>query len=235
MSTTHPRFHGEIPAFHLARRLFVAVLALLPAAIAGGCKTMPYEGPGQWYVGKAEVTGDTKMFGPGGPTSIMFQLPQGTTNWIWRVSTAGMTREWAVEQRYADAADDPAQGQVWWMGDSTGSWSGTIAPTSPKDSWGKPQVPPFNGSLPGVPAGTGGASFTIAGVPANGDGHIEGHGQTRSDELFLTLKWIKADGSVGAQWKYNGLGQNEQEYLKSLQKMGAEPPKVVEPYPQRSP
>ena len=66
---------------------------LLPVAIAGGCKSMPPEGPGQWYIGKAEVTGDTKMFGAGGPTSIMFQLPQGTTNWIWRISTAGVTRE----------------------------------------------------------------------------------------------------------------------------------------------
>ena len=208
---------------------FLPLLSLMVATLAGGgCGTAPDIGGVDWFIGDTSLKGDPAMFGAGGKTAVMWQFPRGT-EWVWRVSSKGQTREWAVEQRYADAADDPAQGQVWWMGDSTGSWSGTIAPTSPKDSWGKPQVPPFNGSLPGVPAGTGGASFTIAGVPANGDGHIEGHGQTRSDELFLTLKWIKADGSVGATYELRGLGQNEEEYLDALQKLGVPPPPMVRP------
>ena len=48
-----------------------------------------------------------------------------------------------------------------------------------------------------------------------------------SDEIFVTLQWIKGDGSIGAQWKYNGLGQNEEEYLRSLKKLGAQPPATV--------
>ncbi|MFM7809771.1 MAG: hypothetical protein ACKPEA_17865 [Planctomycetota bacterium] len=228
MPTSHPRFHREKPSFRLVRRLLVAGLALLPAAIAGGCKAMPYEGPGQWYIGKAEVTGDTKMFGAGGPTSIMFQLPQGTTNWIWRISTAGVTREWAVERRYQNMSHLPDEPEVWWMGDSTGTWSGTVKNGV---SGGLPmlEIGDHAGAAPPFRA------YTIDGVPANGDGRIEGKGQKVNDEIFVTMQWIKPDGSVAAQWKYNGLGQNEQEYLQSLQKMGAEPPKVVEPYPQRSP
>ena len=228
MPHTTPRLTRWNRAFHPVCRALSAFLMLLPVAIAGGCKSMPPEGPGQWYIGKAEVTGDTKMFGAGGPTSIMFQLPQGTTNWIWRISTAGVTREWAVERRYQHMSDHPDQGEVWWMGDSTGSWSGTM-----KNS--------VSGNLPILEAGEhAGATppfraYTIDGVPSNGEGRIEGKGQKVSDEIFVTMQWIKPDGSVGAQWKYSGLGQNEQEYLKSLQKMGAEPPKVVEPYPQRSP
>lgn len=159
----------------------------------------------------------------------MWQFPRGGSEWVWRVSSKGQTREWAVEQRYADASDDPSQAQVWWMGDSTGSWSGTISPTSRNDPWGKPQVPPFNGAVPSQASGTGGVSFTIAGVPANGDGHIEGHGQTRSDELFFTLKWIKADGTVGALYELKGLGQNEEEYLDALRKLGVPPPPMVQP------
>jgi len=228
MSTPNPRVWLQNRAFRLARRLLVAALALLPAAVAGGCKSMPYEGPGEWYVGKAEVTGDAKMFGPGGPTSIMFQLPQGTTNWIWRVSTGGVTREWVVERRYQNMSHLPDEPEVWWMGDSTGSWSGTMRNS-------------VSSRLPMVEVGdhAGGAppfrAYTIDGVPSNGDGRIEGKGQKVSDEIFVTMQWIKPDGSVGAQWKYSGLGRNEQEYLQSLKKMGAEPPKVVEPYPQRSP
>jgi hypothetical protein len=178
---------------------------------------MPYEGPGEWYVGKATVTGDATIFGAGGDTSIMWQLPAGTTDWIWRVSTGPTTREWAIERRFQHASDDPDQGEVWWMGDSTGSWSGamknSLTANLPQMSIGTHNsgTPPFR-------------AFTIDGVPANGDGRIEGKGEKVSDEIFVTLQWIKGDGSVGAQWKYNGLGQNEEEYLRSLKKMGAEPP-----------
>jgi hypothetical protein len=224
MAYPHPRWLRRIGL----SRPCLPLLALLVAVLgAGGCGTAPDIGGGNWFVGDTSLKGDAAMFGAGGRTAVMWQFTHGGMVWIWRVSAAGKTREWVVEQRYENASDDPAQGQVWWMGDSTGSWSGTISPTSPRDSWGKPQMPPFNGSLPGVPAGTGGCSFTIAGVPANGDGHIEGHGQTRSEELFLTLKWIKADGSVGALYELRGLGQNEEEYLDALEKLGVPPPPVV--------
>jgi hypothetical protein len=227
MSSRQPSFFARFGRFQTLGRLawlLTAALGLLPV----GCKSMPHEGPGEWYVGKANVTGDTTVFGAGGDTSIMWQLPVGTTNWIWRVSTGPATREWVVERRFEHASDDPDQGEVWWMGDSTGSWSGTM-----KNS--------VSGNLPilEVNEHAGGTppfrAYTIDGVPSNGQGRIEGKGQKVSDEIFVTMQWIKPDGSVGAQWKYSGLGQNEQEYLKSLQKMGAEPPKVVEPYPQRSP
>ena len=226
MLSQHPLRIREIGLLRRCLGLF----ALVAATLAGvGCGSAPDIGGGDWFIGDTTLKGDPAMFGPGGRTAVMWQFPRGTTDWVWRVSAGGKTREWAVEHRYANASDDPAQGQVWWMGDSTGSWSGTIAPTSRNDSWGKPQVPPFNGSLAGVPAGTGGCSFTIDGVPANGDGRIEGHGQTRSDELFLTLKWIKADGSVGALYELKGLGQNEDEYLKALRQMGVPPPPMVQP------
>ena len=217
------------PRRAIAARCIVRMLVLVATLSAIGCRPMPNIGGGNWFVGDTSLKGDDGMFGAGGRTAVMWQFTRGGMVWVWRVSAAGKTREWVVEQRYEHASDDPAQGQVWWMGDSTGSWSGTISPTSPRDSWGKPQVPPFNGSLAGVPAGTGGSSFTIAGVPASGDGHIEGHGQTRSDELFLTLKWIKADGSVGALYELRGLGQNEEEYLDALEKLGVPPPPMVQP------
>jgi len=168
------------------------------------------------------VNGDAIMFGSDGPTCVMWRLPVSTTDWVWRVSTNGQTREWAVEHRYAHANDDPTQGQVWWIGDSTGSWSGTISPDNPRNGWGKLPTPPFD-------------AFVIAGMPANGDGHIEGSGQKRGDEISLTLKWIKADGSMGSTYKLQGLGQNEQEYLKAIKKMNAMPPPIVQPFPQRSP
>ena len=210
-----PPFLARIHGLQLARLAAfpVGLIALVPV----GCKSMPYEGPGEWYVGKATVTGDAKIFGAGGDTSVMWQLPAGTTDWIWRVSTGPTTREWAIERRFRHASDDPDQGEVWWMGDSTGSWSGTM-----KNS--------LTANLPQMSIGTHNSgtppfrAFTIDGVPSNGDGRIEGKGEKVSDEIFVTLQWIKGDGSVGAQWKYNGLGQNEEEYLRSLKKMGAEPP-----------
>ena len=201
----------------LARFALLALVGLLPIA----CKAQPAIGPGQWYVGKSTLTGDATMFGGAGNTAVMWQLPATTTNWIWRVSTNGTTREWAVEQRYANANDDPSQGQVWWMGDSTGSWSGTMSINERSNEWGGTMRPPFN-------------AFTIAGVPANGDGHIEGHGQKVSEEVFLTLQWIKADGTVGATYKMEALGQNEQEYLQAIDKMGATRPATVDASPQRS-
>jgi hypothetical protein len=216
MHMRQPPFFARFGRFQTFGRLvwpLLVALALPPM----GCKSMPYEGPGEWYVGKANVTGDAAMFGAGGQTSIMWQLPQGTTDWIWRVSTGPVTREWAVERRYPHASDDPNQGEVWWMGDSTGSWSGTmrnsLTSNLPQMSIGthNSAAPPFR-------------AFTIDGVPANGDGRIEGKGEKVSDEIFVTLQWIKGDGSIGAQWKYNGLGQNEEEYLRSLAKMGAQPP-----------
>ena len=219
MTRRQPPFFAHFGRFKTLGQLawlLVAALALLPV----GCKSMPYEGPGEWYVGKAAVTGDTAMFGAGGDTSIMWQLPEGTTNWIWRVSTGPVTREWAVERRFAHASDDPDQGEVWWMGDSTGTWSGSM-----KNS--------LTANLPQMSIGTHNSgtppfrAFTIDGVPANGDGRIEGKGEKVSDEIFVTLQWIKGDGSIGAQWKYNGLGQNEEEYLRSLKKLGAQPPATV--------
>ena len=201
----------------LARFALLALVGLTPIA----CKAQPPIGPGQWYVGKSTLTGDAAMFGGAGNTAVMWQLPATTTNWIWRVSTNGTTREWAVEQRYANANDDPSQGQVWWMGDSTGSWSGTMSINMRSNEWGGTMRPPFN-------------AFTIAGVPANGDGHIEGHGQKVSEEVFLTLQWIKADGTVGATYKLEALGQNEQEYLRAIDTMGATRPATVDAIPQRS-
>lgn len=226
-----PAAHPPIPARNALselRRLVLVVLGALPLLATLGCKSMPYEGPGRWWVGKAGVSGDAAMFGAGGDTCIMWQLPQGTTNWIWRVSTGSVTREWAVERRYRDASDHPDQGEVWWMGDGTGSWSGTIKPTITGNisilEYGDHSGPnpPFH-------------AFLIEGVPSSGDGRIEGKGQKVSDEIFVTLQWIKADGSVGAEWKYNGMGQNEEEYLKAIARMGATPPPVVQSSPSRSP
>ena len=227
MPTVQPRISART-ALSTLRRLTVLALAALPLLVGVGCKSMPPEGPGEWWVGKATVSGDAAMFGGGGDTCIMWQLPQGTTNWIWRVSTGAVTREWAVERRYRDASDHPDQGEVWWMGDSTGSWSGTIRPTIT----GNMSILQYGDhSGPNPPFHT----FLIEGVPSSGDGRIEGKGEKVRDEVSVTLQWIKADGSVGATWKYGGLGQNEQEYLKALGRMGATPPAVVEPYPQRSP
>ena len=212
MRTQNPRF--------FAAKAVAALLTALSALAGTGCKSMPYEGPGQWWVGKASVTGDAAMFGAAGDTSIMWQFPQDTTNWVWRISTGSVTREWAVERRYQHASDHPEQGEVWWMGDSTGSWSGTIKPTITGNmailEYGDHSgaSPPFH-------------TFTIDGVPASGDGRIEGKGEKVRDEVSVTMQWIRADGSVGATWKYGGLGQNEQEYLKALARMGATPPPVV--------
>jgi hypothetical protein len=219
MNPSRPRFMRDFRASAMMARVAMLLLAAC-AALPIGCKAMPYEGPGEWYVGKATVTGDATIFGAGGDTSIMWQLPAGTTDWIWRVSTGPTTREWAIERRFQHASDDPDQGEVWWMGDSTGSWSGamknSLTANLPQMSIGTHNsgTPPFR-------------AFTIDGVPANGDGRIEGKGEKVSDEIFVTLQWIKGDGSVGAQWKYNGLGQNEEEYLRSLTRMGAEPPATI--------
>jgi len=205
------------------------LLALwLPAAGLIGCTSEPDMGGGNWFVGHTRLEGDAAMFGPAGQTALWWQLPEGTTNWIWRVSASKETREWVVEHRYADANDDPAQGQVWWMGDSTGTWSGTITPGDVRVGRGGGYEPAMVGSGPGE--GTPPFEvFTIAGVPASGNGHIEGNGELVSDELFVTLKWIKADGTVGALLKMEALGQNEQEYLQALQKMGVPPPPAVQP------
>jgi hypothetical protein len=219
MNPSRPRFLRDFRASAMMARVAMLLLAAC-AALPIGCKAMPYEGPGEWYVGKATVTGDATIFGAGGDTSIMWQLPAGTTDWIWRVSTGPTTREWAIERRFQHASDDPDQGEVWWMGDSTGSWSGamknSLTANLPQMSIGTHNsgTPPFR-------------AFTIDGVPANGDGRIEGKGEKVSDEIFVTLQWIKGDGSVGAQWKYNGLGQNEEEYLRSLTRLGAEPPATI--------
>ena len=59
-----------------------------------------------------------------------------------------------------------------------------------------------SGNLPILEAGEhAGATppfraYTIDGVPSNGEGRIEGKGQKVSDEIFVTMQWIKPDGSV---------------------------------------
>ena len=92
MRTPATRFPGQFGLINALRALFVLALNVLP----WGCKAMPYEGPGAWYVGKATVSGDGAMFGGGGDTSIMWMLPAGTTDWVWRVSTGPSTREWEI-------------------------------------------------------------------------------------------------------------------------------------------
>ncbi len=213
---------GVLASLRPAVRHIPTLLALVISIFTVACKSQPNIGPGEWFNGESTLSGDATIFGSGGPTSVMWKLPATTTDWVWRVSTTAQTRELAIRNQYAHSSDDPMQGHVWWIGDSTGSWSGTISPDNPRDGYGRPATPPFT-------------AFVIDGVPATGDGRVEGKGQLVSDELFLTLQWFKADGSVGAHYSLKALGQNEQEYLKALGAMHATPPPITEPIPQRSP
>jgi hypothetical protein len=191
-----------------------ALIVLLPLAFVGCSNNMPDLGPASWYRGSVTVDPPAAtVFGPAGDVAIEWQRIPPQSVWIWRENRGN---GWNAQTVWEAGAAGNFKAMI-----STGAWEGNVAVEDYEDS-----------SI----YAPGGWTYSLS--LSNNTGTIVGTGETGNDDnggndapqsttpfiVWIKLKWLRPDGSVGATMSETITACNEEEYLNAVMALGGQPP-----------